>query len=139
MNDAEVVSKSGNAPSLRILMAEDNITNQKLLVFLLLRAGHKVDVAADGEEAIEAFGAHPYDLVLMDINMPKMNGIAAMQHIRERGGTGATIPIIAVTAKAMKGDRERYLAAGMNDYVSKPIMESDLHEAIARHCGAMAE
>ncbi len=75
----------------------------------------------------------------MDIHMPKMDGITATKLIREQGGNGATIPIIAVTAKAMVGDREIYIAAGMNDFVSKPINTAELYEAIARQCGVAVE
>ncbi len=125
--------------SFRILVAEDNLVNQKVIRSLLVCVGHTVDIVVDGQEAVDAVNSHPYDLVLMDIHMPKMDGITATKLIREQGGNGATIPIIAVTAKAMAGDRETYLAAGMNDFVSKPINTAELHEAIARQCGVAVE
>ncbi len=119
---------------LRILLAEDNHVNQKIVMAMLAVAGHSVDVAANGVEAIEAVTARPYDIVLMDIHMPEMDGITATRRIRELGGGLARIPIIAVTANAMKGDRERYLSAGMTDYVAKPIESDKLFEVISRHC-----
>ncbi len=123
-----------NHRSYRILVVEDNLVNQKVICSLLACVGHTVDIVVDGQEAVDAVNSHVYDLVLMDIHMPKMDGITATKLIREQGGNGATIPIIAVTAKAMVGDRETYLAAGMNDFVSKPINTAELHEAIARQC-----
>ncbi len=126
--------RGGDTP-LRILLAEDNHVNQKVATAMLTAGGHSVDVAANGLEAIEAVSTRPYDLVLMDIHMPEMDGIRATKRIREDGGEHANIPIIALTANAMKGDREKYLAAGMSDYVSKPIDPTELKEAIARQCG----
>ncbi len=117
--------------SFRILVAEDNLVNQKVIRLFLVSAGHDVDIVADGQEAVEAVNSQAYDLVLMDVHMPKMDGITATKLIREQGGIGATVPIIAVTAKAMVGDREKYFAAGMNDYVSKPIDRQKLFAAIA--------
>ncbi len=125
--------------SFRILVAEDNLVNQKVIRALLVCAGHTVDIVVDGREAVEAVNSQPYDLVIMDIHMPKMDGVTATKLIREQGGNGATIPIIAVTAKAMAGDREIYLAAGMNDFVPKPINTAELHEALARQCGVAVE
>lgn len=139
MTASEADGQANIRRSLRILVAEDNLANQKLVNVLLRRAGHTVDIVADGQEAVDALYARSYDLVLMDIHMPRMDGVTAMQRIRDSGGAGATIPIIAVTAKAMKGDRENYLAAGMDDYVSKPIMDPELQDAIARQCANMAD
>ena len=123
---------------LRILLAEDNHVNQMVIVAMLKGAGHSVDVAGNGIEAVEAVSTRPYDVVLMDIHMPELDGVKATRRIREHGGDNANVPIIAVTANAMKGDAEIYLAAGMNDYVSKPVDRARLHEAIARQCGVNA-
>jgi CheY-like chemotaxis protein len=119
-------------PPLRILLAEDSLVNQRLAVAILEKQGHQVTVAGDGQAAMEALRAGPFDLVLMDVEMPTMDGLetaaAIRQRERERGGH---IPIIAMTAHAMKGDRERCLEAGMDDYVSKPIRTGDLFQKIA--------
>jgi len=118
--------------SLRILLAEDNEVNRHLALGLLQKYGHSVVVAGDGYEAIRIIGSQPIDLVLMDIQMPNMDGFAATSAIREReNATGGHIPIIALTAHAMKGDRERCLAAGMDAYVSKPLRAQELLHAIA--------
>ena len=125
----------------RILLAEDNITNQKVAVKLLERQGHRVDAVANGLEALRALRERPYDLVLMDVQMPEMDGFEATKQVR-RPGSGVRnprIPIIAMTAHAMKGDRERCLEAGMDDYVSKPIQPEALAAAIARWEGPEPE
>ena len=108
---------------LRILLAEDHPVNQKLAVLLLSRLGHEVVVAQNGQEAVEMSLAEPFDLILMDMQMPVMGGIEATQAIRQREAAHAhhRMPIIAMTANAMQGDMERCLAAGMDGYVSKPI------------------
>jgi CheY-like chemotaxis protein/anti-sigma regulatory factor (Ser/Thr protein kinase) len=117
--------------SLRVLLAEDNAVNQVLASRLLERHGHTVVVAGDGRKALEALEKQKFDLVVMDVSMPEMDGFEAAAAIRAREeGTGAHIPIIAMTAHAMKGDRERCLAAGMDAYVSKPIQASELIQAI---------
>jgi len=116
----------------RILLAEDNPMNQKLAVTLLRRAGYSVDAVGNGRKAIEALEDQAYDLILMDIQMPEMNGFEATQAIRKREGDGNPTPIIAMTAHAMKGDRERCLQAGMDDYVSKPIEAQELLVAIEK-------
>ena len=121
--------------SLRILLAEDNQVNQLLVTTMLLKVGHRVDVVGDGIEAVDAVGMLPYDVVLMDIHMPEMDGMAATKAIRAQIGPQARIPIIALTANAMKGDRERYLGAGMDDYVAKPIDRNELLAAIGRSVG----
>lgn len=117
---------------LRILVAEDNHINQQLITHMLNRDGHSCDVVANGLEAIAAVGQAPYDLILMDAQMPEMDGIVATQRIRSLPPPDGKIPIIFLTANAMKGDRERYLAAGANDYVSKPIEVRLLHAAMLR-------
>ncbi len=119
---------------LRILLAEDNQVNQLLASIMLQREGHRVDVAHNGQEAVVAVRQFPYDLVLMDVNMPEMDGVQATAAIRALEAPLCRIPIIAMTANAMKGDREKYLAAGMNDYVSKPIDKNHLFAVLARYC-----
>jgi PAS domain S-box-containing protein len=117
--------------SLRILLAEDNAVNQRLVARLIEKRGHSAVVAANGREAVEAVGRHEFDLVLMDVQMPEMDGFEATAAIREKEkATGLHLPIIAMTAHAMKGDRERCLSAGMDSYVSKPVHPSELYEAI---------
>ena len=121
-----------NLPPLRVLLAEDSSINQKLAVALLEKHGHRVTVAADGREALAAFDAQPFDLVLMDVQMPEVDGYEATVCIRAREQTtGRHVPIIAITAHAMKGDRERCLQAGMDAYVTKPIRARQLFAAIA--------
>jgi CheY-like chemotaxis protein len=116
---------------LRILLAEDNRINQTLAVRILQKRGHTVEVVENGRKAIEALGGQPFDLILMDLQMPELGGLEATMLIRERErSTGGHIPIIAVTANAMVGDRERCLDAGMDDYVSKPIQVKELFAAI---------
>lgn len=105
----------------RILVAEDNPSNQRLIVALLERAGYSVDVVADGVEAVHAAQVLPYDLILMDIRMPVMGGIEATKRIRSMQSPIADCPILALTANAMSGDKEEYLAAGLTDYISKPV------------------
>jgi CheY-like chemotaxis protein len=121
-------------PPRRILLAEDNMVNQRVALRLLEKAGHHVLAVANGKKALAAWLSQPFDLILMDVQMPEMDGIEATSEIRraERGST-IHIPIIAVTAHAMSGDRERCLAAGMDDYLSKPLNKADLMEIIARH------
>jgi CheY-like chemotaxis protein len=115
----------------RILLAEDNRVNQMLAVRLLEKRGHHVQVAGDGREALEKLKTADFDLVLMDVQMPVMGGFEATAAIREmEKGTGKHIPIVALTAHAVKGDRERCLAAGMDGYVPKPIHPEELFERI---------
>jgi two-component system, sensor histidine kinase and response regulator len=117
---------------LRILLAEDSAVNQKLAIALLRPRGHEVTVANNGREALDRLADHQFDLVLMDVQMPEMDGLTATRQVRKREAeSGRHVPIIAMTAHAMKGDRERCLAAGMDGYVSKPIRASELHAAIA--------
>jgi len=125
---------------LRILLAEDSLINQRVALGLLHRWGHQVDVVADGNEAVDALKHHDYDLVLMDVHMPGMDGLDATRTVRRRENeTGHRhTPIIAMTASAMKGDRERFLAAGMDEYVSKPFDPAVLRALIERFSTAPA-
>jgi signal transduction histidine kinase/CheY-like chemotaxis protein/ligand-binding sensor domain-containing protein len=116
---------------LRVLLAEDNVVNQVLASRLLEKHGHTVVVASNGRKALDALEKEKFDLVVMDVSMPEMDGFEAAAAIRAREeGTESHIPIIAMTAHAMKGDRERCLAAGMDAYVSKPIQAGELFQAI---------
>ena len=117
----------------RILVAEDNITNQQVTLGLLKKLGLRADAVANGAEALKALSILPYDLVLMDVQMPVMDGIEATRQIRKLRAAGGNdhLPIIAMTAYAMRGDRERFLAAGMNDYVAKPVSLHALAEALS--------
>jgi len=118
--------------SVSILLAEDNLVNQKLAATLLTKAGYKVTVAGNGREAVEWFSKEPwkYDIIFMDIQMPELNGLEATQQLRQRGFD--SVPIIALTAQAMKGDRERCIAAGMNDYLAKPVKREGVFEMLRR-------
>ena len=116
----------------RILVAEDNPVNQQLARAMLLRLGYQTDVAGNGEEAVEAVMNLPYDLVLMDCQMPVMDGFEATRVIRDREGTVRHTTIVAVTANAMEGDRERCLTAGMDDYLAKPFRAGDLRRVLER-------
>jgi len=116
---------------LNILLAEDSLVNQKLALGLLARQGHDVTVANNGKEAVAAVTARGFDLVLMDVQMPEMDGLEATRAIRAREKkTGTRVPIMAMTAHAMQGDRERCLAAGMDDYIAKPIRAEKLFDKI---------
>src|SRR6202040_2508520 len=118
---------------LRVLLAEDNPVNQKLMLHVLEKRGYSVTIAGDGLLAWEAYKRQYFDLVLMDVQMPGMGGFEATKAIRQlEEATGRHIPIIALTAHAMKGDRERCLEAGMDDYLTKPIQKAALFEAIQR-------
>jgi hypothetical protein len=118
--------------SLRILIAEDNKINQKVISWLLAPLNGQFDIVENGLEAVAAVTRSNYDLVLMDIQMPEMDGVAATKQIRSLAGPVGQIPIIAMTANAMQGDREKYLLAGMNDYVAKPIDQRDFLTIITR-------
>jgi CheY-like chemotaxis protein/HPt (histidine-containing phosphotransfer) domain-containing protein len=117
--------------ALRVLIAEDNEVNRRVACFLLQDAGYHVVAVDDGKKAVAALAAQSFDLVLMDGHMPELDGIEATRVIRERErGSGRHTPIIALTAQAMPGDRERYYAAGMDGYLSKPFQSAQLHAAI---------
>lgn len=118
--------------SVRVLLAEDSPDSRKLAEFMLTRAGHKVESAANGRQAVEKYAAAPdkYDLILMDVQMPEMDGFEATKEIRRLGHV--KVPIIAMTAYAMKGYREKCLAEGMSDYVTKPIKKETIQEIVTR-------
>ena len=115
---------------LRILLAEDNVVNQKLALRLLQQMGYRADLAANGIEAIECVERQTYDVVLMDVQMPEMDGLEASRRITALVPAGERPRIIAMTANAMQGDREMCLAAGMDDYLTKPIRVDELVEAL---------
>ena len=120
--------------SLRILVVEDNLVNQRLAVRLLEKRGHHAAVAGNGRQALEALEKARFDLVLMDMQMPEMDGFEATAAIRQReGANGLHLPIVALTAHAMKGDREKCLAAGMDGYLSKPIRSQELDAVLQRY------
>jgi CheY-like chemotaxis protein len=116
---------------LLVLLAEDNLVNQRLAVRLLERMGHEVVVAQTGREALDKFRNNAFDLVLMDVQMPEMDGFAATEAIRKwEHGRQKHVPVIAMTAHAMKGDRESCLEAGMDGYIAKPASREELQQAI---------
>jgi CheY-like chemotaxis protein len=119
-----------NGYSPRVLVVEDNVINQRIAARLLQNLGCTVDVVANGREAVEMIDSISYDLVLMDVQMPEMDGFAATGEVRRGAGPHTRVPIVAMTANAMAGDRERCLAAGMNDYLSKPVHPSDLQRVL---------
>ncbi len=125
--------------SLKVLVAEDNPVNQRLAVALLTKCGHSATLVGTGVDAVDTWQRREFDLILMDVQMPEMDGLEATRAIREReAGTGVRIPIVATTAHAMKGDRERCLAAGMDDYLSKPLDPEELLACIARQTDSPA-
>jgi CheY-like chemotaxis protein len=132
--DAKPVTSTAAAQGeshLVILLAEDNLVNQKVACKLLERRGHTVTVVNNGAEALTALEKRSFDLILMDVQMPEMDGLEATRQIRAREGSmGGHVPILAMTAHAMKGDKERCLAAGMDGYISKPVQVQSLMQTI---------
>jgi CheY-like chemotaxis protein len=136
---AEGISTTVTANALRlehlsVLVAEDNAVNQTIIEAMLRQLGHGTTMAGTGRDALEALARQPFDLVLMDCNMPEMDGLEATRRLRSgaAGVLDVTVPVIALTANAMDGDRERCLAAGMNDFLSKPVTIAALRQAIER-------
>jgi CheY-like chemotaxis protein len=130
--------REGRTP-LRVLLAEDNPVNQRVAARLLDKRGHVVVLAENGAQALEALEQQSFDLILMDVQMPVMDGVQATAAIRQRERiTGTHIPIIAMTAHAMEGDRERFLGNGMDGYISKPVQPRELFEVIESLLGLNA-
>ena len=128
------MERGGAAASdpLRVLVAEDNPVNQRLITRLLEKRGHHVVIASNGGEAVQAVGERQYDLLLMDLQMPEMGGLEATAAIRQReNGGGKRLRIVALTAHAMKGDEERCIAGGMDGYLTKPIRPEALDAVLA--------
>ena len=115
----------------RVLLAEDNLVNQKVALIMLQKLGLEADVVATGVEALDALMGVAYDLILMDCQMPEMDGFEATRRIRERERGSRRIPVVAMTANAMVGDREKCLEAGMDDYIAKPVRAEALHRALS--------
>ncbi len=128
--EPRVASGSKSVRPLRILLAEDNAINQMVAIQMLKKLGYRADVAGNGLEVLQAIERQPYDVVLMDVQMPEMDGLVAAQEIRKLWPKGPRI--IAITAYALKGDRERCLAAGMDDYISKPIVIEELRRVLEK-------
>jgi CheY-like chemotaxis protein len=130
--EAEPDATAGARAQLRVLLAEDNAVNQQLALRMLETLGYRADVAVNGVEALEAVRRRPYDVVLMDVEMPEMDGLEAARRMHREWPGDERPRIVAMTANAMQGDREICLAAGMDDYVSKPIHLDDLADALSR-------
>jgi two-component system, sensor histidine kinase and response regulator len=130
-----LTDRQASSDEVRILLAEDNLINQKVAIHQLEKYGYRADVASDGSEVLRALAGKNYDVILMDCQMPEMNGYETTQTIREREKHGVGILpvyIVAMTASAMHGEREKCLALGMDDYLSKPVQAPELHAALAR-------
>ncbi len=134
--DARKAPHASGQPRAKLLLAEDSKINQVVAIAMLGKSGYQIDAVDNGREALEAVSSRPYDLVLMDVSMPEMDGLDATRAIRALSGDVRRIPIIAMTAHAMESDREKCLAAGMNDYVTKPVDRVKLLNAVARWLGA---
>ena len=133
-----VTDRDVSGPRLRVLVVEDNKVNQQVASLMLTKLGHRVDLAANGLEAVTAVQQFPYDVVFMDCQMPELDGYAATERIRRLVGPRARVPIVAMTANAMAGDREHCLAVGMDDYMSKPLDRATLIDRLTRWGGATA-
>ena len=142
--DAAPVSPSMPAPDLapvrplRVLAAEDNPVNREVLAAMIEIDGHRVTFAENGLQAVEAIGAQPFDLVLMDLHMPELDGIGATRTIRALGGPAATVPIVALTADAFAETRQRCLDAGMDEFLTKPVGLAELRRLLAIHASRAA-
>jgi CheY-like chemotaxis protein len=135
----DLTTEPTTRPHLQILVAEDHPVNQRLVTRLLEKQGHAVVVVGDGQMAVEAVAQQEFDLILMDVQMPGMDGLEATAAIRaQEHAKGTHIPIIALTAHAMEGDQEDCLAAGMDDYLAKPMTADDLTAVITRQLGHRA-
>ena len=129
-----LLADTPSAKGLQILLAEDNPVNQKLAIKMLEKRGHQIVVAGNGKEALAALAKRTYDLVLMDVQMPVMDGLEATRQLREmEKGAGRRQPVVAMTALVMKGDKERCMEAGMDGYISKPIRPQELDEVLDKY------
>jgi two-component system sensor histidine kinase/response regulator len=122
---------SASSLSLRILLAEDNLVNQKVAMGMLGKMGHRITLAKNGLEALEQWRQSDFDLILMDVQMPEMNGLQATTQIRREEAVGAHVPIVAMTASAMSEERDRCLAAGMDAFISKPVSFKVIEQMIS--------
>ncbi len=127
-----IVPSPKNPGALRVLLAEDNPANRKVATYVLEKRGHLVEIATNGEEAAALAKETRYDVILMDLQMPVMDGWEATIVIRKHEGDGRRVPIIALTAHVQDGDRNRWLAAGMDGYLTKPLTEAGLLAALDR-------
>jgi CheY-like chemotaxis protein len=135
-----VVTSFGGPRPVRILLAEDNPVNQLVARRMLEKQGYDVTIAADGQQAVALSGRAAFDLVLMDVQMPLLSGFEAASMIREReSGRATRVPIVAMTAHAMKGDRERCLESGMDDFLSKPIDSESLIAMVEKRAAVRLE
>lgn len=132
ITENSITARPANGIGSKILMAEDNLVNQKLAKLLFRKLNHNVDIVSNGREAVEAVVHGSYDLVFMDIQMPQLDGVGASQEIKQLMGEDAPV-IIALTANAMQGDKEKYLQAGMDHYIAKPISMHDLSSYIGQY------
>jgi CheY-like chemotaxis protein len=127
----DIDPEMGKKHPLRILLAEDNLVNQKVALRILERMGYRADVAATGLEVLESLQRQSYDVVLMDVQMPDMDGVEATEQIRDIWPPAEQPRVIAMTANALTGDREKYLDSGMDDYISKPVRIQELVDSLA--------